>query len=377
MCFGIYRSQVEMLHTCKKQIKQFPTLFTFVILVLTFCGCASIPRKTAIPSYSINGVSYLSLFTLCDLKGISWDYDVITRSVSLNKDSHQIKLLVGDNMVFVDGTPRQLNYPVDIYEGAIVVPYKFREQILDVLFKEEKLTPKAVYPLSNIKKVIIDAGHGGRDPGAIGKTGLKEKDVTLDIAKRLENLLQEQGIEVIMTRSRDTFVPLPQRVAIANNCRADLFLSIHANANRARSLNGVEVYYISPRISDSERAFASARNGQLLNLDDTCYLSNSLDLKAILWDMIYNYNRAESIELSKVICKAIANNLETRLIGVKSANFQVLRGASVPAILIEVGFLSNSSEERSLSEPSYRQRVAQAINQGLEDYGREFALTKQ
>ena len=371
--------QIKMeIQNSKSKTLKFTLLVTsYWLLVTILFGCASVPRKNAIPSYSINGVSYLPLIALCDLKGINWDYDLITRTVNLNKDSHRIKLLVGDDTVFVDGTARKLNCPVDIYKGAIVVPYKFREQILDVLFKEVRATAGNIYPLCEIKKVIIDAGHGGRDPGAIGKSGLKEKDVTLDIAKRLNNILKEQGIEVIMTRSRDTFVSLPQRVAVANNCRAELFLSIHANANRARSLNGVEVYYISPRISDSERALVSARNGQLLNLDDTCFLSPSLELKAILWDMTYNYNRAESIELSRAICKALAGNLNTRLIGVKSANFQVLRGACIPAVLIEVGFLSNSSEERSLSEPSYRQRIAQAISQGLKDYGREIALTKQ
>jgi N-acetylmuramoyl-L-alanine amidase len=346
-------------------------------MLLVFYGCASVPRKSAISSYNINGVSYLPLIALCDLKGINWDYDVITRTINLNRDSHRLKLMVGNNVIFIDGTPRELNRPVDIYEGAIVVPYKFREQILDVLFKEGPAAAEPIYFLSEIKKVIIDAGHGGRDPGAIGKSGLKEKEVTLDIAKRLSNLLREQGIEVIMTRSKDTFVSLTKRVAVSNNCQADLFVSIHANASRVRSLNGVEVYYISPDVSDTQRALASARNNEILNLDGSCFLSHSFNLKAILWDMIYNYNRAESIELSRVICKTIGSNLDARLIGVKSANFYVLRGSCTPAVLLEVGFLSNSDEERLLSEASYRQRITEAINQGLQDYGRELALTKQ
>ncbi len=339
-------------------------------------GCATVSVRGALTTYSINGVSYLSLVALCDLKGINWDYDVITRTVNLKKDSHRIKLLVGENTVLVDGTPRQLNHPVDIYEGAIVVPYKFREQILDVLFKESKLSAEAIYPLSKIKKVIIDAGHGGRDPGAIGRTGLREKMVTLDIAKRLKVLLEAQGFEVVMTRSQDKFISLEERVRITNRAGADLLLSIHANANRVRSLKGFEVYYISPNISDSQRALYASKN-ETLNLDSSCFSDYSVSLKAILWDMIYNYNRAEAIELSRAICKTIACNLDTRLIGVKSANFQVLRGACVPAVLIEVGFLSNSTEERSLSEAYYRQRIAEAINQGLQDYGREIALTKQ
>ncbi|MCX5714512.1 MAG: N-acetylmuramoyl-L-alanine amidase, partial [Candidatus Omnitrophica bacterium] len=123
-----------------------------------------------------------------------------------------------------------------------------------------KITYRAAVPLVKIKKVVVDAGHGGYDPGAIGRTGLKEKDVNLDIAKRLSNLLRSEGVKVTLTRSSDTFVSLGKRVRLANDSGADLFVSIHSNASRTRSLCGFETYYVSHGVNDSKRAAYAARN---------------------------------------------------------------------------------------------------------------------
>jgi N-acetylmuramoyl-L-alanine amidase len=360
----------------KKLLKIFYYGSILFILIIFATGCASVQKRSGIPSYNIHGTSYLPLIALCDLKGINWDYDTITRIVSLSKDSHSIKLQIGGNLVIVDGSPRHLNNPIDTYEGAVVVPYKFSQTILDVLFKENIASLEVIKPQTVIRKIIIDAGHGGRDPGAPGRTGLKEKTVNLDIAQRLKSLLESGGTEVVMTRSQDRFVSLEERVRITNSANADLFLSIHANANRVRSLKGFEVYYISSDISDSKRALYAAKN-EKLNLDSGCFDSSSLSLKAILWDMVYNYDRAESIELSKAICKNVGCNLNTRVIGVKSANYQVLRGASIPAVLIEVGFLSNADEESLLRDDSYRNKIAKSIAEGLKEYAFEVAWLKQ
>jgi N-acetylmuramoyl-L-alanine amidase len=362
-----------MMWGCRQRIKQ---LFIFVSLFFVLNSCASVPKKSALPSYDIGGVSYLPLGALCDLKAIRWDYDVLARTVSLSKDTHSLKLLVGDTLILVDGVMQHLPQKVDIYNGLVVVPAKFREDILDSLFKEYAPAAKTQDYFSAIQKIVIDAGHGGKAPGAIGTSGLKEKEVTLDIARRLRDILKAEGLQVLMTRSTDRSVSLEERVNIANNSRAGLFVSIHANANRSRSLKGFEVYYISPGISDSERALAAAKN-ERLNLQDSSFGSSSLTLKAILWDMIYNYDRAESVELSYAICRNAVGNLDTRVIGTKSANFQVLRGAAMPAVLVEVGFLSNANEERSLDDGSYRQKIAESINQGLKEYALRLAGPKQ
>jgi N-acetylmuramoyl-L-alanine amidase len=285
--------------------------------------------------------------------------------------------MVSDNLILVDKHAVLLDYPVDIYQGAIVVPVKFKEQILDTLFKPAKaVASRRISPLSSvIKKVVIDPGHGGYDPGAIGRTGLKEKNVNLDIAKRLANRLRADGIEVVMTRNSDKFIPLGTRVNIANNSKADLFISLHSNASRTRSLYGFEIYYVSPSVSDSSRASYAAKN-MYLNLDSSCFAGQSQNLKAILWDMIYTYNRAESIELSRAICRSAGDNLNVRVLGVKDARFEVLRGARMPAILVEVGFLSNPKEEQLLKDGYYREKLSQSIMEGLCNYAGSARMTE-
>jgi len=350
-------------------------LFPFSFYLLTFFGCATGPKRQreSFPSYNINGTAYLPLVTLCDAKGIDWRYDTFTRTVYLDKDSHRVNLMVGDTVVMVDGRPTHFNKPVEIYKGTIVVPYKFKQQVIDGLFKKDYVVRAGAPVILRIKKVVVDSGHGGNDPGAIGRSGLREKDVNLDIAIRLSNLLRSRGIEVIMTRTVDKFIPLSRRVDIANNSRADLFISIHSNANRVRSLNGFEVYYVSPAVSDTKRALANARSVPL-NLDGGCFASNSLDLKAILWDMFYTQSRAEAIELSRSICWSMDKNLDARLLGIKGARFEVLRGIRMPGVLVEVGFLSNSGEERMLKNGFYRQKLAESIMQGIENYAKGASL---
>ncbi len=140
-------------------------------------------------------------------------------------------------------------------------------------------------------------------------------------------------------------------------------------------MNGLEVYYVSPGADDSKRAYAAARNAPL-DLNSNCFASNSLDLKATLWDMIYTRSRADSIELSRNICRAMDKNLGVRVIGVKGARFEILRGARMPAVLVEVGFLSNSSEEHMLKNSYYRQKVAESIVEGIHDYSQTIALVE-
>lgn len=349
-------------------------LLIFISSLVFLSGCATIPPQEALPTYTLNGTTYIALLPFCRGRGITFSYDTYTRQVSLSSSSHEINLLVGDTLVLVDGLPQHLKHPVDIYQGTPVVPYKFKEQVLDKLFEGVYPGRKTAPIADKLKKVIIDAGHGGNDPGARGKSGLREKDVNLDITRRLARILKSEGIEVVLTRSSDKFIPLHRRVDIANNSRADIFISIHSNANRVRSLNGFEVYYVAPSVSDTKRAYAAAQEAAL-NLDSSCFAASPPDLKAILWDMIYTYNRAESIELARSICKAMGNNLDGRSMRIKGARFEVLRGVRMPGVLIETGFLSNREEEQMLKNGYYRQKIAEGIADGIGDYSKGFLLT--
>ena len=296
----------------------------------------------------------------------------------MNKGAHRINLKVGDDLVLVDQRAMLLDHPVDLYEGTPVVPAKFKEQVIDALFRGERIPPQriAAFPISRrIKRVVVDAGHGGNDPGALGRTGLREKDVNLDIARRLTLLLKSEGVNVVMTRSSDRFIPLETRVQITNSSKADLFISIHSNANHTRSMNGFEVYYVASSLNDAKRALLAARSANL-DLEGASFASRSVELKAILWDLIYAYDRAESIQLARHICKSVGNNMDVRVIGVKDARYEVLRGSRIPAVLIETGFVSNYKEERMLKNGYYRQKIAESIMAGISDYAQELEFTE-
>jgi len=353
-----------------KRIKIFLCFF----LILLIAGCVTIPTGENIPAYSIGGATYFPLVSLCDLRGVAMQYDPVARTAYLHRDGKSVNLRVGDALILVNNNIMYLSSPVDIYQSTIVVPRQFKEQVFDILYKKSEVVyHKPGTGRIKLRKVVIDAGHGGHDPGAIGRNGLREKDVNLDIAKRLSGLLKQEGVQTVLTRSGDNFIPLSSRVNITNKSDADLFISIHSNANRSRSLCGLEVYYVAPSVSDSTRAAFTARNASL-NLKDAVLSNNSLDLKAIIWDMIYTNSRAESIELSNVLCKVMDENIDANILGVKNARFQVLKGIRIPGILIEVGFVSNSNEERLLRSGVYRQKLAEGILESLRSYSQEMAL---
>ncbi len=348
-------------------------IILFLLSASFFSGCQSVPVKSDFVTYSINGVKYLPLVNLCNARGIALEYDTFTRTAVLTKNTHKINLRISEKLSLIDGNPRYLKSPVEVFQGTIVVPYKFKEDILDGMFQDVPVVVRE-FPLgATIKRIVIDPGHGGKDPGAIGKTGLKEKDVNLDIAKRLASILEKDRVSVVLTRSVDRFIALPRRVEIANESNADLFISIHSNANRVRSMNGFEVYYVSPTVSDSERSLQAAK-GTVSPLDDTSFSLLPLEIKAILWDMVYTAHRGESIVLSRSICKTIDRNLDVKILGVKDARYAVLKGARMPAILIEVGFVSNTQEERYLKNYYYRQKIAESIREGLVNYVQDISV---
>jgi N-acetylmuramoyl-L-alanine amidase len=216
-----------------------------------------------------------------------------------------------------------------------------------------------------IERIVIDPGHGGHDPGAIGPSGLKEKDVVLKIAKRLRKELDKRGYKVFLTRDRDIYLPLEERTAIANTKKADLFLSIHANASRKRGARGIETYILNFP-SDEEAMELAARE----NAISTKRLT---DLQIILYDLMLNAKVNESSRLAHHVQQSLNNSLNGRKSshrdrGVKQAPFYVLMGARMPAILAEVSFISNRSEERRLKSRRHLDKIANAIAEGLNGY---------
>ena len=218
-----------------------------------------------------------------------------------------------------------------------------------------------------VSRIVIDPGHGGHDPGA-QVNGLDEAEVTLDIALRLEQLLQkEPGLQVVLTRRENVYVPLEERTAIANREEADLFLSIHANASRNPSARGVETYFLSFASSPEAEAVAARENsasaGEMRQLPDiikAIALNNKLD---------------ESRDLAGMVQEALVTRLQrsnrnVRNLGVKKAPFVVLIGAAMPSVLAEVSFLTNRQELVLLKNPTYKQRIAEALHAAVMRYRR-------
>ena len=218
----------------------------------------------------------------------------------------------------------------------------------------------------NIGRIIIDPGHGGKDPGAVGRRGLKEKDVNLKIARKLKQSLKKRFKgKVLLTRERDTFIPLEERTAIANTKGADLFLSIHTNASPNRKARGVETYYLN-FTTDEEAIRLAARE----NATSPQQMS---DLQFILNDLMKTAKTNESVRLAANIQESIISKLRKRYRringnGIKGAPFYVLVGTQMPSVLIEVSFISNSEEEARLKTDAYLNGIVQGIATGLLAY---------
>lgn len=210
-----------------------------------------------------------------------------------------------------------------------------------------------------IRRVCIDPGHGGKDHGKTGATGTREKDVNLALAMAIRDRLErELDLEVTLTREDDRLVALTRRTAIANETGADLLLSIHCNSWFSKRTGGFEAYFLAPARSESERALARYENaggGQV------AAGGPSADIEFILWDLVQNEYINESSAFAEYIQKEMDERLGIRSRGVKQANFTVLQGAKMPAVLIETAFLSNPSEERMLMDDAFHRRVADGV----------------
>jgi N-acetylmuramoyl-L-alanine amidase len=227
---------------------------------------------------------------------------------------------------------------------------------------------------AGIRAIVLDAGHGGHDPGAIGPTGLREKELTLDVARRVAALLQEDpGLRVVLTRGKDQFVALRERTAFANREKADLFVSIHVNAAPARTAAGTETYFLSTEATDNAAREAAAFENRVISMEASARGGPRDVLRSILWDLTQSDFQQESSRLAEALQNSLDRALRQPSRGVKQAPFYVLGGAAMPAVLIEIGFMSNPHEEQRLRDDGYRDRIAQAIAQGITQHRRAYA----
>jgi len=228
--------------------------------------------------------------------------------------------------------------------------------------------------LSGIRKIVLDPGHGGKDPGAIGAGGVAEKDLVLSIAKKLAvKLKREMGIEVILTRKDDRYVPLEDRTATANSEDADLFVSLHMNASPNLEARGLETYYLDNTSDEASIRLAAREN--------STSRKNISDLQFILSDMMQNVKLEDSISLAHHLQGAVVNGMSRKMsdvkdLGVKKALFYVLVGARMPSVLVEMFFITNRLEGPAMSDEGHQDAMVDSLLEGIRKYTQASVATK-
>lgn len=336
-------------------------LFAACLLLLALHGCGHKPAVTpsAPPGLPLN--------EMCNRYNVSWQWDGVTQVIILEYKNSKAKALVGSNVVIVGKERVQLSAPVRRYNSTVYVPEDFEAKVLVPFGIMPGISGLRVdWSRLKIRTIVLDPGHGGKDPGAIGPSGVREKEVVLDISKRIKVLLEEVGIKVIITRTRDEFISLAERTEIASKSDADLFVSVHANSNPARKTKGMEVYYVkthNKRDLDEEQR---QKNERIFTRG--LEMQRTQTMSRVVGDMMYALKTAESGKLAQIIVKQASADIDTPNRGAHTCRFFVVRNTLIPAVLIEVGFLTNRKEEEELSSPIYRQKVAQAIARSIISY---------
>jgi N-acetylmuramoyl-L-alanine amidase len=226
--------------------------------------------------------------------------------------------------------------------------------------------------LDRFDTVVIDAGHGGDDEGARGAHGIVEKELVLDVARRVRTHLNAAGLQVLLTRERDVYVPLVDRTTIANEARGDLFISIHANAASSRAARGIETYFLSLEASDdAARQVAARENAAFRDLAVPAVASDD-PLVTILGDLAASELMQESDEFARLAQHELSSLDGAPSRGVKQAPFVVLMGLEMPAALVEIGFVSNPHDARALAGEERRERIARALARAVLEFGRRY-----
>lgn len=337
----------------------------YFLMILTLHGCGG--RPVVVPTQPMG----IPLQDVCNRYHVNWQWDGVTQVVLMEYRGNISKAIVGSPTVLIGQNQVILSAPLRRENSTIYVPEDFEAKVLAPFgVPISGLSP--VESSSRVHVIVIDAGHGGKDLGTMSPVGvMDEKEIVLDVAKRLRMLLESAGIKVIMTRDTDDFISLPQRTIIAARSGADLFVSVHVNSNRDRSVNGLLVYYLETitkkdtyeeQRKENEETFL-----QSLSANDTPVL------QGIVTDMMDTLKTAQSQNLAKSIVREARNEpaVKVRGDGIRLCRFFVVRNTLIPAVLVETGFLSNHIERNKLFSSLYRQKLAEIIARGILDYANE------
>lgn len=360
---------------------------TALIAFVLFSLCAALFADFSVQIRGESKVNNLKETTFNSLRYVDLDeFSSVFKAVSRqDRSDGRIYLHIYDEQfIFLESSPYysvknesfNMHYPLIRKGASLYLPSAFVTEHLRTHFgKAVALKGKALTidkPRDNsVVTIVLDPGHGGKDPGAVGKK-LKgqEKDVNLAVTLKLKALLEKDlGVKVVLTRSDDRFVSLQDRTRIANECKADLFVCLHTNSSKSAQSRGLETYYLSTAQTSDARAVEALENDVVERFEGgSAAKSKYDDLDFILSDL----SQTEHLESSNSLATSVQQNLvagtKSMDRGVKQANFYVLRGAFMPSVLVEMGFISNPDEEQLLLNSEYQERLARTIFEGIKRF---------
>jgi len=301
--------------------------------------------------------------------------EIADSRLNLNLYGEQLIFLLNSSLVTYQGKVFDMQYPPRIENGCYYLPAKFITDALPMILPEQvkKQGSRIAIekPVDNsIRTIVLDPGHGGKDPGAVGFRKTHESDITLSIALSLKAMLEKElGVRVLLTRSANEFVSLNDRTTFANESKADLFISIHCNASKSRAAEGTEVYYLSTARTTESRAVEAMENEVVAKYEGgQTAVKKYDDLTFILSDMMQTEQLEESNALSQKLINNIVIGTSGLDHGVHQAGFYVLRGAFMPAVLIETEYISNLRSEDKLNDPDYQDKLVKSIFYGIKSF---------
>ncbi|NOZ21706.1 MAG: hypothetical protein GXP25_11550 [Planctomycetes bacterium] len=316
---------------------------------------------------------------LANRLGMTCQNDVTTSRQTLTDGASEIVICPGFYDVLVNDTLVTLPARATLRYGEVVVPDS-AFALLRGQLGGQSARPVRPPLLPTAFKVVIDPGHGGKDPGALGCYGVKEKNVVLAIGLELKRILASKKLDVVMTREDDTFISLDDRPMIANRERADLFISIHANASRSSGAHGFETYYVEDRgpYSTIARGLMAARIADPSPKAIGCEAVLSSVAKAIVFCALMEEYRIESYELARCIQSSLGGVLSTENRGAKTNHpLRVLRKSHCPGVLVEIGFVTNPGTARRLQNPRHIHKIAEGIADGIMKFVKRSSATRR
>lgn len=357
--------------------------FIFILLVIFSVAGADIMVEydsfltpEVIKTVEIDSTDYFNVFELNKTFKANISDDLLDQRLNVNIYGEQLIFLIDSSYLQHGSDYFNMTHEIIQQGGKYLLPVVFLTDLLPQIFSRkisweaDKLKAKA--PIDNsIKRIVLDPGHGGKDPGAVGFSKKNfEKEIVLELALKLKKKLEQQlDVIVLLSRDKDEFVSLQQRTKFANENNADLFISLHCNAHRNSKIDGIEVYYLSTAKTDEARAVEAMENQVVYEYEGGQEAVKKYDdLAFILADMAQSEHLEESYNLGANLQSALVSATEAYDRGVKQANFYVLRGAFMPAVLLEFGFLSNKEEEKKLVNSSYQEKLIDSVFIGIRDF---------